>query len=521
MSLTGRAVKGFYWAQSGTLVQVGLSFLLSLLLARYLGPSKYGVLAFGLSLISVCGLLALAGISQETVGKFMPEAAVGRYTAGFREFVLHLLGVRVLGVIAVGLALFAFSSMIERAAGMPGFGKYLVLILILFSLRSISDLFSSVFSGLLEMRVVAAAKALVPLAALILLAGAIWSAHTISVGEAFGALAGGQFLGLATFLGALGKLRPPAEADSSFAFGLHRVLTFGLFAWLAGFFIYIMNEQSDLIVLSFLRRDPAQVGWYAVGSTLVFRPLAVLLAGVTLCGMPIMSEAYLRNSKDGLARVVAVLLKVIGILLFPAMTFLIRFARPLIVLLYSESYLPSVRVVRVLAGLLGVSGLLGYGVFAGGLYVLNREKVACAIFGASAAFGLLLSIVLVKTFGMIGAAWATGLTAGLFSILSTVIGAASSPVPWPWRFHGKLVLASLLAVASTAGLAPASAVGFAAAAALWLSVFVLCLLLLRPLDFDEAAVMAEVSPRFGHLLQRLFARPSAAEFPPVRTGGSQ
>jgi O-antigen/teichoic acid export membrane protein len=521
MSLTGRAVKGFYWTQSGALAQVGLSFLLSLLLARYLGPSAYGVLAFGLSLISVCCLLALAGTSQETVGKFVPEAAAGRYSGGFREFVLHLLGVRVLGIVALGLILFAFSSPLERAAGMPRFGKYLVPVLILFSLRSISDLFSSVFSGLLEMGVVAAAKALVPLAALILLVGAIWSVHRISLREAFVALAGGQFLGLLTLLAASGKLRRSGEAGSSVAFGLRRVLMFGLFAWLAGFFIYVMNEQSDLLVLSFLLRDPEQVGWYAVGSSLVFRPLTVLLAGVTLCGIPILSEAYLRSGKEGLARVVTVLLKVIGTLLVPPMILLISFARELVVLLYSESYLQSVPVVRVLAILLGASGLLGYGVYAGALYALNRERMACAIFGISAAFGLLSSVALVKVFGMMGAAWATGLTVVLFSILSAVIGSAAAPAAWPWRFHGKILLASLLAAASAASLRPETMVKFTLGAALWLSVFIFCLSLLKPLECGEAEVFAEVSPRLGHLLQRFFAGPDTPEFPTVSTGESR
>jgi hypothetical protein len=59
------------------LLEVLPLFLVSLVLARTLGPNQYGAFAFSVSFIAFCSFPATAGIEGNGLGKFVPEAARG------------------------------------------------------------------------------------------------------------------------------------------------------------------------------------------------------------------------------------------------------------------------------------------------------------------------------------------------------------------------------------------------------------------------------------------------------------
>ncbi len=166
MSLLERVTRGYLWSQIGRLGEAGLLFLLSLVLARQMGPAVYGIFALGLSLVAFCGFLAAMGVGQEALGKFVPVAAAGHYPGGVPRLVAHLLGIRVLAVTALSGVVLLAGGWVERGLGAAGLRHDLGLVLLIFSLRSICELFTYTFSGLLELRVVAAGRAVVPLVAL-------------------------------------------------------------------------------------------------------------------------------------------------------------------------------------------------------------------------------------------------------------------------------------------------------------------------------------------------------------------
>ena len=506
MSLLAQAGRSYIWSQFGRLFEVFLLFLVSVILARTLGPGPYGVFTFAVSFITFCCFLSATGIGAEALGKFVSEAAAGYYHGGVVRLVRNLLVVRVIATFLVASFLLIFRHRIGSLFSTTQFGHYIAFILAALGLRNICDLFGNVFSGLLDLGVVAAGKSIVPFATLLLIGTAILLGRTITIDFAFAALLAGQSAALAVFLLSARKRIPRScsQPDGQIV-TLRRVLVFGFFAWLSGLFVFVLNDGSDVILLGWLLKDFRQIGWYAIGSSLAFRPTSLVLAWMSLMGMSISAKVFLTKGSEGLGRTIEATLKLTSLSLIPTMLIVARFAPQLVTLLYSQRYEASVPVARVLCFLLATSGFLGFGIHAGVLYLLNRERTTCAIFGSAALFNMLLAVPMINAFGPIGAATATGLSSVVFASACAIIGKPVCPIRWPWLFSIKVVLASLLGTVSTLWVNPTTLVGLVLACLLWGMVFVTSLLFIKPLSSADVKPLQQINPKLGNVMERLFA----------------
>lgn len=502
MNLVSRVGQAVLWSQGGRVVEALLFFVFSLVLARTLGPQSFGIYALGISVASLCVFATLLGIGPETLGKFLPEITANPRSAQATGLLRKLLALR-LGAIAMGvLILFGFQEAIAREFHLPWFVEAVGLIVVVFATRSIYDLLTYFNSALLELRLVALAKSLVyPFALAIFYVGILRDWGTAQF--ALLALAGGYLLGV-IILGA-GFVAPAAARTAEAppqAVPLRRILLFGLFAWLISFFLFVLSDGADVLLVGWLVKDPTAVGYYAVGSSLVFRAMGLLLGWVPLVSIPAFSSAYLEGGVAGLAAAAQAQWKFMAFSLTAPLLLLFRFSHELVTLFYSANYSPSGPVMQILCALMACSMLFGLSLQAGVLYVLNRERLACSIVAAAAIFNLVVGILLIKKFGINGAAWATGLS---FVFLSILCAAASSffvPMRFPWRFILKMVSAGLIAVVSTLWLNPGSLVTLGAACAVWGSVFLVCLAVAKPLNSADAASLRLISPRLGYLAER-------------------
>lgn len=300
----------------------------------------------------------------------------------------------------------------------------------------------------------------------------------------------------------------PQETFDAPRGSLRRVLAFGVFAWLAGFFIFVLGDSSDVALIGWLVKDTRAVGLYAVGSSAIFRGLNLLLAWLPLIGMSTAANAYLEGGKERLAEAAEGVWKLIAISVVPAMFLLFRFAEPFLTLLYSEEYRAAVPVLRVLAALFAASAILGHGLHAGILYLLDRERTACAIFAAAAAGNIALAVILIHAFGIVGAAWATGLSFVFFAVLCLVLGQPACAVRWPRGFIARVVLASALACFATRWLRVDSLAALGVAAGVWVLVLLLVLSLTRPLSSRDSRSLRQINSGLGYVAERFFARSS-------------
>jgi O-antigen/teichoic acid export membrane protein len=506
MNLVSRAARSYLWSQAGRVAEATLLFCVSLILARALGPKSYGLYALGLSLIGICSFVASMGIAQETMGRFIPQTSADVRGGSAGRILRTLIVIRLAAIVVLAGAFYQLRGSLAKSFHLSLPNGYVVLVLTLFAFRSISDILTYFFASLLQLRIVVIAKFIVPFAALAILFVGLQHGFN-SVVFAFGALVVGQMLGLGVLATwARGYLHPSDTTEPNPEITIRRVLAFSMFAWISNIFIYILSDGSDVLLIGWLIKDSSAMGYYSVGSSLVFRSVSLLLAWLPLLSIPTLSSAYFEKGMQGLAQAAGIMWKLIAASLIPSLILLLRFSREVVTLFYSQKYLPSVPILQILAVLLATSALFGHGLQCGILYTLDREKISCAVFAAAAMFNVVLGVILIKIFGIHGAAYATGLSFVLFAILSAGVGRAFSPVRAPVTFIFDMVLASVIASVATLWLRPNSFVYLVGASALWVGVFLFCLWLVKPLSLGDSNTLRRINLYLGLAAERFFAQ---------------
>lgn len=503
MSLAARIARAVFWGQAGRVAEAAVFFLFYLWLARALGPAGYGIFALGMSLAGVCVFFALAGLGPETLGRFVPEIAAGGQRSRARRLLGVLLVVRALAILVVGGAVCIFRRQLAGRFHFSLLSASLALLLLLFAARSIFDLLAYFSSGLLDLKRVAAAKltaaAVAPSLFLFFSLRGVRGANAAWLAVSVGLLAG-IFVLAGPFLRSGGEL----VAREQGAVPIGRILAFGMFAWATNFFLYILGDNMDVLLLGWLLPDRVAIGCYAAGAKIVFSLTSVLLGWVILSNVASLSEARQRGGISRLAVVAEAQWKLAVLCLIAPLFFLVRYAREIITIFFSAAYAPSVPVVEILGGLMACAVVCGFSIQGGILYALDRERLACAVIGFAAAFNVVSEILLVRRMGMEGAAWATGLSFVLLAILCTAAGALYAPFHFPAQFIGRVVIAAGLAVASTFWLHPDSLAMLGATGLVCGAIFFGCLAMLKPLSGSDSAGLHRVNGWLGVWAARLF-----------------
>lgn len=507
MSLLQRTSRAYIWGQIGRLAEACLFFGFSLLLARALGPRTYGIYSLALSTAGLFGFMTLLGLAPETFGRFVPDLASKNGFGAVGSLLRKLLFVRSLTVIGtiVAAALFSLSSFGQ--AHLKFLSGTLVCVLFVFAVRGFYDLLVGYPGALLELKEVAVAKILAGLSAPLLFIAFLVSKHS-SASYALFATAVGYLLGAVWLAVPWFRREPESPEVSTSGIALSTILRFGLFVWMVNFFILVLSDNTDVLLVGWLLGDPALVGFYAVGARLVFRLVTLVLGWVPLFAVASINQAYLEGGPEKMALMVRAQWKLSMVSSAGPLALLYCFADPIVRILFSPAYIPSVPVVRILSVLMTLSAACGFILHSGILYVLNRERLACSIMGAAAAFNILLEVYLVHKIGIDGAAWATGISYLLLSVTSAIVSGMFVRLQVPWLFNLKVLAAAFVAIVSTHWLAPDSIWQLVGACSLWSAMFVVALALFKPLASADSLHLGKLNPRLGLLAQRLFVHGS-------------
>jgi O-antigen/teichoic acid export membrane protein len=500
MSLAARVGRAIAWGQAGRVTETVCYFFFYLYLARVLEPAGYGQFATGLGLASACGFLAMLGLGPETLGRFLPEISAAGGPGGVRRALAALVGVRLIAIAAVAGAVFAFRSAIAARLHFSAAAAVFSLVLAVFAARALLDLFTYFTASLLDLRRVAAAKLIVavltPGAFLLLAAWVGAGVRAAWLATAAGSCAGILIL-LAPFLPARGPSPAPAAASGSIP--LRRILAFGMFAWATNIFLYVLGDNTDVLLLGWLVGSPAEVGAYAAASKIAFSLMNLLLGWSALVCVASLSEAWQREGDAKVSQLLEAQWKLGVFCLVGPLLLVARYARDIVLLLYSPSYASGAAVLRIFCLLLACSAALGFSLGISALCATSRQRRACWLVGAAAAFNLLTEIPFVRLAGIRGAAWSTGLSFIVLAIASAV--AARQWIRWqaPGEFALKIFAAALLALVPTIWIPAASVRMLAAGASAWAASFVAALVWLRPLGERERSWIERLSPLLGRM----------------------
>jgi O-antigen/teichoic acid export membrane protein len=175
--------------------------------------------------------------------------------------------------------------------------------------------------------------------------------------------------------------------------------------------LYFSNQIGVIILKMF--SGTVEVGYFAAALRL-FDSLTLIPAAIMGAFLPLMSQLYVR-SMGGFVRTLRFTLKYLIILSVPLVVILAVLARPIVVLLYGESFLPSVPALRILSGAL----LFSFWNYActNVLIARNEERSLLWLTWLTAGIHVTANLLLIAAFSYLGACWAILTTQGIFGII--------------------------------------------------------------------------------------------------------
>ena len=493
-SVARRASIGFAWNQAAQVLNFGLSFLASIVIARGLGATEYGIYATLLSFISLATLFSSLGFEQilnTYVPQMLGEADNGKVAYLTKRF----LGLRLCIMTLVSLAMVTFSKPLASVMKNPDLQGYLKFAIFYLVFNNTSALLNMLLISQLRTKETSLIRVASSVANLALSYASLRLSYGIE-----GLIV---ILTLVSFLSLLGYLLFSRKQILSHSkpfdlFPLHR---FGLTLWSIGFVNYALGKQSDILLMGFFLVSNRQIGFYALAFGLTEKLSILLTSGLVGVGLAAFSEIKAKQGPNGLAEAWRAVMAMVIALSFPIMVFFLTYAKPIILTLYSQEYLPSVVLFQVFAAFHLLMRLTGGGANSTVMYVMNKERTDFYLRLGAGVFNLALACVFIPRYGALGAITATGLAKLVVTVLEAVVARRYAPLRYPLGFVVKLVVSSTIALGISATVPGSSLFSLGAAAVVYGIAVVALLYVLKPLEERDKELLSQVDRRVYALLK--------------------
>jgi stage V sporulation protein B len=411
---------------------LGSSYLVSVILARLLGPGEYGLVSLAVAVMSILNAVHGAGIPQ----------ALSRRVAADRTAAP--------GVLAVARSLQLRFTLVSAAilvaiAGVIGLGgepiaPYLAVSALTLVPHGALNLYLAYDNGLHDFR----RQAL--LLSLYSVAKAFFAVALAIPFRGLGALVGYAAASFATV--ALGR-HPVANTPHSGTAGLIR------FALPVIAFVGLSTLQinADLLLVQALTRSSEQAGWYAAAQQIARAPYFAL-GGFGMALLPVVAQRHADEGSRALADTIADFLRYAFILLAPAVALFAVAASGIVDLLYSNRYAPAA--IALPALMPGMAAVTLFSILSAALTGIGRPGAPVAISAAALGITTICGVLLIPAYGLVGAAVAetigclAALTAALV-VLGHAVGRLFRPLTVLRTAVAALAVAVMLAAIRPTG----------------------------------------------------------------------
>jgi O-antigen/teichoic acid export membrane protein len=495
VSFAQRFGRGLVWNQASRVIELGAAYALSVVAARALGPTMFGVYSVAMSAVTLSYFATSLGLN-EVLNVHVPRLREQPGRVAFLLRALFAQRVVIAALLALGFAIGA--PWVAKVWREPALGPLLRVGAIYVFFYNVSLLLEYFHMGAYEVPRVSRARILVQLLGLAAALAALaqhWPATRL-----LAALAASAALGVAWLAwGARHALRGPGEP-----FDLGSLRAFGLTVWATNFLTFFLGRQSDVLLVGFFRPGTAEAGCYAAASLLVNLLASALLMGSEGVSLAAFSELDLRVDRGGLGRLWSLHLKIDQLLSVPLLIFGARFAPDIVGSIYSKSFTPAALLLQSYVAAWVLARITGGGTNMTLLYAINRPRLPLVLYGVCGLANLGLNLVLVPRYGAAGAVLGTGLAIVGSSVASCLLVARHTGTAPPFGFSLRLLVACGAALLAVHWLpVPPGFPGLLLAGIVGLVVFLGALHLLHPFDDDDRRLLTRLSPRIGALAARL------------------
>lgn len=368
---------------------LGLSFIYTMYVARYLGATNYGIISSALAFTGIFGIFTDLGLSQLAVRD------IARDKGNVDKYLVNIAAIKLILVI-ITLVLIVITVNLMRNESTSANVVYIIALSVAAS--AFTGLLNSIFQAYERLEYTSIGNAINSLALLLGALFSIFRGYDV-VGFAFVYL----FANLATLIYSIAVLaieffRPKLQIDRSFWIPvIKEALPFGL----TGVFITIYY-WTDTVMLSYMKGYEV-VGWYNAAYRLMLI-LLVVPQVLSISIFPAMSQLYV-NSKEMLKFTLQRSFKYLALIGLPIGVGTTILAEEIILLIFGSGYANSAIALKILVWS-SVCIFLSSS-FNSLLRSSNRQAALMKITAFCAAENLVLNWAIIPSYSYIGASLTT------------------------------------------------------------------------------------------------------------------
>lgn len=413
MSVTDRIVRGFKAALGARVVDALANGVLLILLARVLlSADEYGLLFLTLAIVGVLQLAADLGISR----------SAARYVADHQQsepgtipFILRTslrYKLLLIGIVTIGLL--GSRDLVARALDTPELGLLLVVGVCYLagqSLVAYGELLCQGFNEVTLSSVITVTNNVARLLAVVVL-----TAFGFGVAGALAGYALGAFLAAGVGLSYLYGFYQSFEDSGGSRPLRNRILKYSV-PLTASQSAQILDRRIDTVLVG-LFLNPLAVSYYVL-SKQITEFVTIPAGSLGFSVSPTYGEQKANDELDRAARIYERTLESVLVLYVPAAVGLFLVAEPTVTLVFGTAYAGAAPVLQILAVYVVFQTVTN--VTTGALDYLGRARDRAIAKGVTAVANVALNIALIPMYGVEGAAIATVVTFGLYTLVNVYI----------------------------------------------------------------------------------------------------
>jgi O-antigen/teichoic acid export membrane protein len=400
-----RQIRGSSLLLVGRVMGLAIDFVSQVLIVRHLTKEEYGAFALALSIVAIVTTICLLGL-ERTLGRFAPlYQERGDYGRMWGTVALIFVTVLSIGF-AVVVGAFAFQGLLTGVVDNQLALSVLLIMIVLSPLQAIDHLLVALFATFGSARsiffrryVFAPVFQLSVVVALVLSGSGV---HALALGYVLAAAIGIVIYAILLFRlllrqGLLARfdrdeLRLPFREIFAFSIPL-----------LASDLVFHLRSSVTVVFIEVLR-STEEVAEYRAGMSLALQNMFVAIS-FRFIFTPGASRLFARDDRRALDDLYWQTATWIAILTFPLFALCVAFGEQVTVLLFGEQYRAAGAVLSILAIGYYVNGAIGFNALT--LRVFGRVRYMVTTDLATAVASVILSILLIREFGPIGAAVGT------------------------------------------------------------------------------------------------------------------
>ncbi|MBW7886973.1 MAG: oligosaccharide flippase family protein [Bacteroidetes bacterium] len=439
MSLLRKSIDGFFWNHLGKITDIGLTYLLSLIIARMMVPHDYGGYVATMSIAALL-ILIVSGGFDDTLVKYVSQYNAEKKYQNIRSLTLFLFKLRTLIILIVCIIFYFFKDEIKVIFNNPYAAKYAVYIISYISFQSFINFLSSYFIAHFKTALIFFINFLSRLTTIGITVVLLYSGYglleLLTLYSIIGVL---TFFVLIIFLNkSLSKEKGELEYQS--------VLSFSISIYFNSIIALLLGKYAGILLLSHHLGAVSDVAYFDIGYSLEVMIESLFALGFTGIGLSVASELATKDkSKLHYAR--KIVIQYFQLVIIPVSIFCILFAEKIITLLYSDKYLAAAPVFRTFLSI----NIIAVALFARDfnatiLFSLKQENKVLAVRLCIGILSVIINYLFIPYYKIVGAIAVIGSSFVLSTIIEYYLASYYIGYTYDYVFLLKISISSFIAV---------------------------------------------------------------------------